>query len=468
MVRLMVRLWDAERRSISKATCVIISWLMSLFLFVPCLFFLASHAQTSDEQFDHYGRAECMASSSHISTYRDSAVTLLPDALKRAAWTDGSVKAIMLSSCDYHCLIALLPMFLIFLNKPLDNQPSLTKHFVLVSFGEEAHDICQGHALAYGNLAHQCLLDLTVENNTCWPKPPSGIANMPDDHPRAQMGFKKMRYFLSLLQKIRWALLTARLGYSVIWVDLDVVIYRSPFSFFSNLPKDSSDMVVMSELWTPAAEFSGSTCLIGQRFEGCKDKKQGDSDLTSSFCCDYSPNGGLWFAQASPGGVQLLEEWLALYYIHGVTVDKKAFGPEAPLDQDTLLDVIRNRERFKTDPIPLFRYSGSSYAEAGHLNCSLPSSVRIISGYVATSHCWTGGNQKPCGLYRNTQFGEGCRNPGSYQPVDGTWEPGLSRLLCKLPSGHYENLLAYHHTCLHGLHLKQSFMKMRVNMSFTS
>lgn len=425
-----------------------------LLLLLAFLSFLAFHAaETSEPQYDHYGRSECMVSSS--SQQHDS-VTLLPVALRRASWSEGDLKMIMLSSCDHHCLVALLPMFLHFLDKPLDNQPSLTRHFVLIAFGEEAHSICKGHALAYGNLAHQCLLDLTVENKTCWPKPPSGL-QLPDDQ-EAQMGFKKMRYYLSLLQKIRWSTLCAHLGYSVVWIDLDVVLYRSPFVFFVNLPKDT-DFAVMSELWTPSAEFTGSTCLIGKRFEGCKDKKPGDSNLSSSICCDYSTNGGLWIAKSSSGGIQTLEAWLALFFIHGIAVDKKAFGPEAPLDQDTLLDVIRNQEMLRSNPMTLYHYSEGSYVEAGHLNSSVSTTIRIISGYIATSHCWTGGTETPCGLYRNTQYGEGCRNRGSYDRTEG-------HLTCKLPPGHYEKLLAYHHTCLFGLHLKQNFMRMRINISW--
>ena len=448
---------------------VIITCISFRFIALNLLSLHAAESTNGNDRYEQYGSPECMVSSGQ----RGDSITLLPDALRRAAWSppspspspsapDGTpqLKIIMLSSCDHHCLVALLPLFLSFLDQPLDNQPSLTRHLVLIAMGEEAHAICRGQALARGPYGHQCLLDHTIENKTCWPKPPPDVQLLTDTQMlEGRMGFKKMKYFLSLLQKIRWSVLSLHLGYSVFWIDLDVTLYRSPFAFWVNsLPKDV-DFAIGSELWTPGAEFraSLSTCLVGKQFEGCKEGKAGEADLNSNFCCDYSPNGGLWMARSSPGGIQLLESWLALYLIHGVVGEKKAFGPEAPLDQDTLLDVIRNREHFKSNPIPLYQYSGGSYSESGRLNCSLPIVIHIISGYIATSHCWTGGNERPCGLYRNTQFGELCRNSGSYE---------LNHLTCKLPPGQYEKLLSYHHTCLHGLHLKQLFMSMRRNITW--
>lgn len=284
--------------------------------------------------YSHYGSPNCMVSSGQ---HQWESVTLLPDALRRASWSPPSsngvpsrVKMVMLSSCDHHCLIALFPLFLSFLSKPLDDRPSLTKHLVLAAMGDEAYSICRGHSLSQGN---QCLLDLTIENQTCWPKPPSDVQVHNGDSETGQMGFKKIKYYIALLQKIRWSVLCLHLGYSIVWLDIDVTLYRSPFDFFFSLPEET-DFAIMSELWTPGSEFKGTTCLVGNRSQGCKEGRQGaEADTDSNYCCDVSPNGGLWMARSNPGGIQLLESWLALYYIHGVTGEKKAFGPEAPLDQ---------------------------------------------------------------------------------------------------------------------------------------
>lgn len=397
----------------------------------------------------HEGRPECMVG------LRD-----LPRILTTAAWTQGSTRMVMLSLADGHGVHQMLPVFIRFLDG-LDGsgtrpkRQGITQHFLMVALGE-SYLRCQD--LKKAGYSHHCLIDFSL-SRFCQRGDHRGQGSA-DSQEVSEMKWKDSRFQKTMLQKLRWAVAILKLRVSVVTVDLDVVLFNSPFPFLSSLSPDT-DFAIASEIWEERSSFSTDTCLFTKPYGGCKIPGQlnsGNGD-DPGICCDMTMNSGFWFANgANSGGLAIVNAWLARFYYLGVVQGEWLSGKEPALDQEVLNELLLNPAN---DPelrsIPVFKMgsNGSGLTRAGSANRSLNERIRRISVDRVGNNClgWSNGDAY-CGISMG-------------KTILSRFTGVETKLTCAMPPGHLDKILIHHMTCISNIQDKMKGLRRWLNWTLS-
>ncbi|KAK9835027.1 hypothetical protein WJX81_005124 [Elliptochloris bilobata] len=202
----------------------------------------------------------------------------LEEACYNAAYTDGasgnSAGTVILTSGNKFMLGRLLPRFLKAVKHTLTGDVS--NHVVVVALGPSARNVCSGLTARY---SHQCVEDPS------W------------DGPEGQYDIGDEWFAAVSMNKLELVLNVMTLGYSVLWMDLDVVAYRNPLPYLIGL---SVDVAVPNSR--------------------CADTHD---EVPLSAGAPLEQDTGLLYADANPRALRFVYDWLRVqrHYRHKLAVE---------------------------------------------------------------------------------------------------------------------------------------------------
>ncbi len=144
------------------------------------------------------------------------------------------------------------------------------------------------------------------------------------------MRFLSTLYRLSLYRKVKWVNAALALDVSVVWMDLDIAVFRNPLPFFATA-MPSADMMAQSDEWGEHKHFEGHVHRI--RIEDSSHgRSSGDGKIGSVLMRlagllglqlqrrpnEIETNGGLWMVRPTRGGRALIGSWLARMHVEYV------------------------------------------------------------------------------------------------------------------------------------------------------